>query len=104
MLDILWVKWTLWAHQGVWCDAANVIIEWELRVRDTILRLWVRALRRNHERTMHVDHIPGSKWQKDKVDWVSQFIKTWRGDICDILAGKVQVLLGGRNASTINWM
>ena len=79
LIDIMWVGWTRWAHQGVVPDSRTQLEEWRVSVHDQITTLWVRANRRVREYDTHVDYVPGCVWSRPREDHVGMFKNTWEG-------------------------
>jgi len=82
MVDLLWVDWTAWIHNGAARSEQQIVIEWESTVRDCIRRLWMRARRLEREYKLHVDYVPGCIWSRPPEAHSQRFVSTWSGPLC----------------------
>ena len=84
MIDVLWVDWTRWIHEGVAKSEAHIEDEWRNHVHESITVLWYRANRMQREQDIHVDYVPGCVWSRPKQNYIHQFTSVWCGELGSI--------------------
>ena len=88
MLDILWVGWTRWVHEGAVMVIDSILRGWEALVLERVEILWTRAVRLSSEYDRHIDYVPGCIWSKPKVDHMGNFSRSWEGPLGRIVQGR----------------
>ena len=87
MIDVLWIDWTRWVHEGVGSSEAELRREWAERVHESITVIWVRARRLEREYDTHVHYVPGCAWSQPKIYHESSFIMKWCGPLGSVVNG-----------------
>ena len=81
LIDVLWVDWTRWVHEGVGASEAELRGQWACKVHECITVLWIRARRLCREYDLHADYVPGCVWSQPRVNHVSKFRAAWCGKL-----------------------
>ena len=79
IIDVLWIDWTRWAHQGRHDSLVTHKVQWRAHFHEAVTVLWMRAQRMNREYDYHIDYVPGCIWSQPRIDHEREFRARWVG-------------------------